>query len=683
MQDDYLCALALLKTSYDQYGTTYLDYLTPFIGDTIRSMGASEVSRRGLHDALEDKYGLSVPESVLGTLMRRLVKRGHGRFKDKNFHPNLDTLSDEYDFDDRRQDISDRLTKLCTAFVSFVSEEFGKALSHSEAAHVLTKYADDNGLPMIRHAQGRERLELSLSLNEVEYITSRFIVHAFESESAEMHTLLVLAKGSKLASVLYLPNPEDTARRIGRLTAVLDTPTLLSALGYQGTRQEAAAREMLSLARECHIELAVLEDTRREVESVLHAVASKVARYGYGDRSVRGVEAHFLSEGLEASDIQLLIGRLDKGLQSLGIRSIERPQMTVTLSVDEALLETVIQDGVGYQRSDARLHDLYAITATYRLRRGYQASTFEDCRAVFVSPNTALAQASRQFFEEDYGTQWPVVITDDDFTTLLWLRQSLDAPDLPRLRLLADAYAALEPGPVWTKFLDEIEKLRDQNELSQDDYVFFRYSLDARQALMQETLGETSRMTSDVVHQIVERARNQHRTAIEDDVEATFARARDEAIEQQRVLEADLIAVRNERDVALMAEREARAERQAVIEQQRGIANMKARTRAKVARIVLTVVASVILAVGLWMSAPSAWIWQPDAVAILPRWAIGVAVIGLIIFSASSLLFGSSLLRWSSKFEEWFSTRLRDRYVRKLGLSTMRDGLNSTDEGQR
>lgn len=668
MQDDYLCALALLKISYDQYGTTYLDYLTPFIGDTIRSMGSAEVSARELHDALERKYGLVVPESVLNTLMRRLVRRGYGRLANRQFYPNIAHLSGEYDFDNRRQEINEQLAALCDAFIGFVSQELGRELSQTEAASVLIKYADDNGLPMIRHAQGQQTLKLSLSPNETEYITSRFIVHVFENESSEMDTLLILAKGSKLASVLYLPNPEDTQRRIRRLTAVLDTPTLLSALGHQGERQQAAAREMLSLARKCQVDLSVLEDTRSEVESVLHAVASKIARYGYSERSVRGVEAHFLAKGFDASDIQLIIGRLDKALAALGVQSIERPDMTVALSVDESSLEAIIQESVGYHRSDGRLHDLNALTATYRLRAGRMPTTFEDCRAVFITPNTALARASRDFFEEGYGNLWPIAITEDDFTTLLWLRQSLDAPDLPRQRLLADAYAALEPGPVWTVFLQEIEKLRAQNELSEDDYVFFRYSLDAKKALMRETLGEASRMTSSVVHKIVERARDQHRETIEQDVRVSSTESHESAMRRQRDLESKLAAARAEREDALHAMREARAANQALIEQQRSVAGSRARSHAKVVRIALMFAVGGLLALGLWMSAPPDWIWQPSTVSALPRWTIGVAVAGLVVASAGNLLFGSYLSRSAKKLEGWISVRLATRYVRKLGL---------------
>ena len=676
MRDDYLCALALLKISYDQYGTTYLDYLSPFIGDTIRSMGHAEVSPRDLQDALKQEYGLDIPESVLKTLMRRLANRGFGRFKDRQFHPNTSELIAAYDFDDQRRAIADQLTSLYDSFISFVYNEFGRGLSLAEAAAVLTKYADDNGLPMIRHAHGRQALQPSLNPNEIEYITSRFIVHVFESESSEMDTLLILAKGSKLASVLYLPNPEDTMRRIRDLTAVLDTPTLLSALGHQGARQQASATQMLALARQCHLRLSVLEDTRNELESVLYAVASKVARYGYGERAVRGVEAHFLSKGYDASDIQLEIGRLDKALRELGVHSIERPDITVALSVDESRLEATIQNGVGYQRSDSRLHDLNALTATYRLREGRMPANFEDCRAVFVTSNTALARASRDFFQEDYGNHWPIAITEDDLTTLLWLRQSLNAPDLPRQKLLADAYAALEPGPVWGKFLDEIDKLYSKNQLSDDDYVYFKYSLDAKNALMQETLGDANRMTSELVNEVVERARNQHREAIEEEILARAAQTLDSAKERERDLEAYLESVLKERDGALrsmrearVAEAEAHAARAAVIEKQRIAACTKARSRARSVRVTLMFGTSALLTVGLWMSAPTGWIWQPNSILSLPRWIWSIAVVSVIPVAAWNLMYGSYLAKSLRKLEDWIYLRLEARYLRKSNLA--------------
>jgi len=668
MQDDYLCALALLKMSYDQYGTTYLDYLAPFIGDTIRSMGRSEVSAGDLRNSLRGEYGLDIPEGVLVTLMRRLAKRGLGRFKDRRFIPNLSELTATFNFASQRQRTDEQLTTLSDSFRTYVAFEFDHQLSQSQSSAILIQYADENGLPMIQHAHGKQKLTLSLHPNAVEYMTSRFIIHAFENELPEMETLLILAKGSKLASVLYLPNPEDTSRRIRHLMVVLDTPTLLSALGYQGDRQEAAAKQMLALARKCNLRLSILEDTRSEVESVLYAVAHKIARHGYGGRAVRGVEAHFLAQRYDASDIQLEIGRLDRTIAELGVQHVARPDLTVSLSVDEMRLETTLQEGVGYQRNDSRLHDLNALTATYRLREGRMPTTFESCRAVFVTPNTSLAMASREFFAEEYGRHWPIAITEDDLTTLLWLRQSLTSPDLPRQRLLADAYAALEPGAVWIRFLDEIEKLHTEGQLSDDDYVYFRYSLDAKSALMQETLGDADRMTADVVHDVVERARNQHRDAIREEIFEVANQSLELAEAREQALKSKLASAQDQRDDALESMREARAESASLLESQRARARKKARVRARLVRIVLMCVASAVLGVGLWISAPPDWIWQPGEIPRLPRWVVGGSVAAFIFVSAGNLVFGSYLSKSCRKVEDWVRQRLEGKYLRRVDL---------------
>ena len=293
-------------------------------------------------------------------------------------------------------------------------------------------------------------------------------------------------------------------------------------------------------------------------------------------------------------------------------------------------------------------------------------ATFENCRAAFVTPNTSLARASREFFEEEYGKHWPIAITDDDLTTLLWLRQSLTSPDLPRQKLLADAYAALEPGAVWTRFLDEIEKLHTEGQLSDDDYVYFRYSLDAKTALMQETLGEADRMTADVVHEVVKRAQNQHRDTIRDEVFEVASQSVELAEERERELQSQLLSAQGERDDALESMREARAERAALIENQCALARKRARARARLVRMVLMCVVSTVLVLGLWISAPPDWVWQPREIPALPRWAVGGSVMALILVSAGNLVFGSYLSKSCKKVEDWVRQRLEKRYLSEV-----------------
>lgn len=247
--------------------------------------------------------------------------------------------------------------------------------------------------------------------------------------------------------------------------------------------------------------------------------AEKVHRSGYHGRSLRGVEAHFLELGHNASDIKLLVGQLEKNLSSLRIRVRQRPQLTVPLSVDETSLTDELQREITYRSEDPMRHDLEALTGTYRFRQGRASRGFETARAVFVTPNTSLAIAARRFFDAQHSNQWPVAVTEDDFSTLLWLKQPMAAPDLPAQRLLADAYSALEPGLVsWESFLDELERLEEKDSVSEDDYYFLRYSSEARNALVEETLGGADAgVTAEVVHNVLARAHGAVAEPIEED----------------------------------------------------------------------------------------------------------------------------------------------------------------------
>ena len=502
----------------------------------------------------------------LNTITRRLRKQGFGSRSHGHFIPDRTKLAESYNFDERRADSQRAIHALTARFVAFTGARTGRSLSNHQAISALIKYADSNGLPILRTMHGSTTLPTSLSLNETEYITSQFVIHTFEGNLPELDTLVMLAKGSKLASVLYLPDPQDVTRNIRELRALFDTPTLLSALGYQGTEQERAARELLDLAYRSGVDVAVFDHTLREIESVLSAVGRNVHRKGYTGRPTRGVEVHFLNLGYNASDIDLLVGRLERNLRSLRIRIVGQPGISAELSVNEAGLEEKLWKEVHYPRRAPLVHDLDALTATFRQRKGRLPTKFENCRAVFVTPNKALARSSKDFFQYEYGDHWPLALTEDDFATLLWLKRPLTAPDLPDHRVVADAYAALEPGLVsWESFLVEIENLHDSNSLSHDDYYFFRYSKASKDALMQETLGAPVSIDARTVHQIIARAKDSIRAPIQDEV----AKEREAAAEREDSLTKIVAATEGERDRAIAAANSAKRQRDQVLDIQK------------------------------------------------------------------------------------------------------------------
>src|SRR5207249_4866764 len=105
-------------------------------------------------------------------------------------------------------------------------------------------------------------------------------------------------------------------------------------------------------------------------------------------------------------------------------------------------------------------HDLDSLTAIYRLRQGEFPYRLELSRAIFVTTNSSLAKASSRFFREEYGdaaSRVPHCTLDHVLAMIVWLKTPLKAPNLPRVRIIADSYAALNPPvALWKEYLDEI-----------------------------------------------------------------------------------------------------------------------------------------------------------------------------------------------------------------------------------
>lgn len=73
------------------------------------------------------------------------------------------------------------------------------------------------------------------------------------------------------------------------------------------------------------------------------------------------------------------------------------------------------------------------------------------------------------------------------------VKKPMAAPDLPKHMVTASSYAALNPSnELWREYLTEINRRRAKHEISEDEYHVLRSSREARQALMDVTLGDAS-----------------------------------------------------------------------------------------------------------------------------------------------------------------------------------------------
>lgn len=344
---------------------------------------------------------------------------------------------------------------------------------------------------------------------------------------------------------------------------------------------------------------------------------------------------NFRSAGLRPTDVMRKSNNLEKDLRSLGIRVVNKPEHDRQHQIDEEALREALEKNVPYSRPQQVLRDIDSISAIVRLRKGESFARVEECRAVFVTTNSTLARFASRYFSEGAGARAVTpCLTDYALTNILWLKRPTAAPDLPRKRIIADCYAATRPTEeLWRRYLQEIERLEREGEVSADEYYMLRHSTLAESALVDATMGQEEGFTEGTAAEVLDRVRSN--------------------IEAKKQAE-----VNSERSAREAAEREIQAGQERTVSRQKAIWR-NAQTGARWITRGLTLLALGLLVLATAYSFP----WDlPAPSALWWRYLITVALGLLLVLSVASLVRGTTLLSASRRMEaslsRWIERRL-------------------------
>ncbi|MYE45578.1 MAG: hypothetical protein F4X25_02275 [Chloroflexi bacterium] len=431
---------------------------------------------------------------------------------------------------------------------AFVKESFDREWSEAEADSALIGWLDNRSVDVLgAFVDGRPIPSPQYSGVASEYLVNAFAKHALERDPEGFEFLQSVVKGAFLTNALLYPDLGAVNRRFASTEFYFDTPVLLRALGLSVPEQRTAATELLELLYASNAHLRCFRHTFDEMQSVLNAVTHQLqlgdVRYSFGE-----TVNYLIDHGWTALDVEEIRIDLERRLEALHVAVEDTPPHQVELTLDESRLAELLDAEVGpggYANPNARDKDVDSLTAIHRLRGGGHFVHLEDARAVFVTTNAAVARASSKYYRSEVGRHEigatvPLCMLDWTLTTLVWVKQPTSAPDLPRARLIADISAGLTPSDaLWVKYADEIDRLRERGDLSAERYGLLRYSMTARRALMDLTLGDEASFGPGTVQEVLRASEAAVRADVEAELEDAEA-ARGHAEVRIRATEAQL-----------------------------------------------------------------------------------------------------------------------------------------------
>jgi len=526
--DKILISLAFIKVNWDQERRDYIDNFLPFLATLMvrkkyESIEENAEQINKLIDDFKQEFGLIIPYHPMVTILNRAKKRGLIKKQEHKFFQTNEVF--KYDFSGKTQAQERKDEELINSFMNFCKDEYNKRLNRKEAEKILIGFLKQHDLEILFAAYDKSALPKVKPSKSNIFLFNKFVESIYTQGQELFKVLLDIVIGHILANiVLYgYEFAKFSKPKLKDLNLYLDTRLILRLLGVERGEIQSAYSKLLAELKTQEVNLFVFQHTYEEIMGILQSCLLWVENPNYDSLEASPVLRYFKEEGYTESDVQMFINRVDKTLDKYIIKQIDTPDPNIYAyyQIDEEKLQQFIVGMYKTYNPDFEIlekdytiqRDIQSISAVYKLRKGRRPQNISQAEHIFITSNSALAYANRNFEKEEYGQDFyiPAGVTDTFAGTLIWLRNPQKAVEINEKKIIAEVYAALKPSEVLLKrYLTEVERLKNDKKISEDDHILLRDSLLARDLLAEKTLGDPDKYTpktpTEVLHKIKKEA---------------------------------------------------------------------------------------------------------------------------------------------------------------------------------
>jgi len=516
-----VATLALLKVLHERKGLDYLDVFLPLLLDLLAieqyaSIGRNEVFE--LSEKFFERYGIRVPQYSVQAILERARKRGHLSRDHQQFHFEVATF-DASSFRALSAKQFRRIVGVVNKLVVFSSDALSDEIDAEQAERALIVYLRRRGIEVLVSANAADSLPEVDEKDADEYRVARFIQHCYESDYPAYLAVVDMSLGYVLARAIAQPPDELRPFQAGLRGnhVYLDTPLLLDLLGSHGPEARAAMTEFVKVLHVHGVQMLVLDHVLNELTNILQDCVYGLESGNQNEDKMSPACRYYYRTGTPTYEVVELIEEVEKRLADHKVTVVPGPDPNTNQrfeidvqALEDKIIEVYRADKTEYRVSAAAQRrirrDVASMAAIYKLRQNREPLSIRQAKYIFVTDNFALAFADRQFAREslDYRHGLSACQTAETVCTVLWLQSPVEMGALNSKRLIADAYAAMEPDEkLVTMFLSEVSRLEAKGDITPDQAFVLKGSLAAIDLLRVSTLNDSERFTARTPDQVL------------------------------------------------------------------------------------------------------------------------------------------------------------------------------------
>jgi len=500
-----LVSIAMLKVQIDSQ-KDYLDYLVPFVIDVLSLKKPEVINEEITKKLLKTEFGLNIPERTIQIILKRLAKKSyimkqHGVYVFAEKFP-------ESNLQNERANAQRHINSVILDIKNFWKSYEKKDLEEEQIVRSLLAVLSDFTTPALSaYLKGTVIPDEIVTTSENHIMIGKYILHIYKSSPNKLDSFILLLKGHMIANAILCPDLQDVKNNYKNLTFYLDTPLVIQLLGFEGIFKKEAIEELVKLLKKLKAEIAIFEHTYDEVHDVLERSADYIDKND--GRGPIVIEAR--KNKTKKSDILLFLADLKDSIVEKGISIKKTPSHTSTFQINEDAFENTLDNTLSYRNKNAKSKDIESVRSIYELRKGDYPRSLEDSKAVLVTSNTQFSKAAYEFGKRyQEAEKVSSVITDFSLANIAWLKAPGGALSLPEKEILAYSYASMCPSNnMLNKFLEEVEKLKNSNLISERHHQILISSSITSDELMTMTLGNEDALNGETILELANRVENE------------------------------------------------------------------------------------------------------------------------------------------------------------------------------
>lgn len=498
-KESTLITLAMLKVTIDQ-GDDYLAYIKPFVLYILNKSKPEIINDVTISDLVKNNFGIQIPPRTIQIILGRLVKEGILTKSSRKY--SITGKIDEVPIETEKAKSERIINSLLNNFIEFCSK-LGHTLSRDDAIDAFILFLSEFSISYIESYLKTNTLpDIQNKNNGKLYLASKYITYKYKTDPKSLDGMFILAQGYMLSNALLCPDLQSAPKTFSQVTFYFDTPLIIRLTGLEGDYPKQSVETLIELLRQQNGKVACFSHTQEEVTNVIDAASNHIDSPQGRGRIIDECRR----QNKTKSDLLLISNSIEEILRKYKMSTEETPAHIKKFQIDEKSFDYILDEKIYYRTESAKLYDIKSLRSIYVLRKGTNPRALENSKAILVTSNQALAGAAFQYRKQfNESTNFSTIITDFSLSNIAWLKSPVKTPDMPKVEILATAYAALCPKPsFWLKVLDEANKLLANKNINERDIQILRLNQTAKELVMDMTLGDDNLLSQQSIHDVIE-----------------------------------------------------------------------------------------------------------------------------------------------------------------------------------